>query len=273
MSEKPGILLRAGLYAFSAVALLFLVLPILAALPLSFNSVPFFSFPMPGFSLRWYEQFLGSDAWRRAIGNSMTIAGFTTAIVTPLGVIAALGVSRASPRVRSVVTAILLAPLVTPVVITAVAMYFLFSSLGMVGTLPGIVIAHSMLATPFVITIVSAGLAHFDSNMLRAAASLGASPSRAFVTVLLPQILPSVVSAAIFAFITSFDEVVVVFFLARVEQYTMTVELWKGIREDVTPTVLAVACFMVVLQVAAMAIVELIRAWSRRARPSVGTGA
>lgn len=265
MTDRPGPLLGGLLRASSALTLAFLLLPIVAALPLSFNAVPFFSFPMPGLSLRWYEQFLGSDAWRRAIANSLLIASLTTLIATPLGVVAALGVTRASPRLRRAVTAILLAPLVTPVVISAVAMYFMFSTLGLVGTLPGIVIAHAILATPFVITIVTAGLAHFDVNTLRAAASLGASPARAFATVLLPQIAPSVISAAIFAFITSFDEVVVVVFLARVEQYTLTVELWKGIREDVTPVVLAVACFMIVLQVAAMGLVEGIRRWSLRA--------
>jgi putative spermidine/putrescine transport system permease protein len=264
MSRQGTILWAWLLKIYSVVVLLFLVAPILVVIPLSFNDTAFFSLPIPAYSFRWYERFLTSNAWLRAGLNSFVIAGLSTALATPLGTIAALGLSRASPLLRVLTSTVMLLPLITPVVIIGVAIYFFMASLGLLGTFAGIVIAHTILATPFVVTIVSAGLAHFDPAQLRAAASMGANPAYALRTVMLPQILPSVVSAALFAFITSFDEAIIVVFLAAHDQYTLTVELWKGIREDINPTVLAVASVMIAIQIAAMALIETLRALSKR---------
>lgn len=255
-----------ALRALCAAVLLFLTAPILVILPLSFNSEPYFSYPIPGWSLRWYENFFASEAWQRALRNSLVVALATTGLATPLGTLAALGLTRPTFPGRTLVTGILISPMVVPSVITAVGMYFFYSRLGLTSTLLGLIVAHTALATPFVVIIVTATLAGFDATLARAAATLGANPARGFFTVTLPLILPGVVSGAVFAFITSFDEVVVVIFLAAVEQHTLTREMWKGIRENINPTILAVACLMATVSVFVLLSVELIRRRNERVR-------
>jgi putative spermidine/putrescine transport system permease protein len=258
--------LRYTLRGVCALVLLFLAAPILVILPLSFNSEPYFSYPIPGWSLRWYELFFTSPAWQRALRNSLVVAIATTALATPLGTLAALGLTRPRFPLRGLVTGLLISPMVIPSIITAVGLYFWYSRIGLSGSLLGLVLAHTVLATPFVVIIVSATLAGFDATLARAAASLGARPVRAFFTVTLPLILPGLVSGAVFAFVTSFDEVVVVIFLAAVEQHTLTREMWKGIRENINPTILAVACLMAVISVAVLTAVELLRRRNARLR-------
>jgi putative spermidine/putrescine transport system permease protein len=250
---------RYALRGVCALVLLFLTAPILVILPLSFNSEPYFSYPIPGWSLRWYEHFFTSPAWQRALRNSLILATATTSLATPLGTLAALGLARPTFPLRGLVTGLLISPMVVPSVITAVGLYFFYSRLGLTGSLLGLVLAHTVLATPFVVIIVTATLAGFDATLARAAASLGARPVRAFFTVTLPLILPGVVSGGVFAFVTSFDEVVVVIFLAAVEQHTLTREMWKGIRENINPTILAVACLMAAISIVVLTSVELLR--------------
>ena len=163
---------------------------------------------------------------------------------------------------------VLISPLVVPSIITALGVYFFFTSIGLTRTLTGLVLAHTVLATPFVVIIVSATLTGFDINLARAAASLGASPTRAFLTVTLPVILPGLISSAVFAFVTSFDETIVVLFLAGVEQHTLTREIWKGVREEVSPTILAVGTLMVLVSIVVLTSVELLRRRGERLKGS-----
>ncbi|MSO93722.1 MAG: ABC transporter permease, partial [Rhodospirillales bacterium] len=235
------------LWIFCGAIFFFLLVPILVVLPLSFNPISFFTYPMSGFSLRWYEDYLFRQNWQLATRNSFLIATLTMCVATPLGTLAALGLNRATFKFRPVIVGVLIAPLVVPVIITACGTYFFFSWLGLTSTLTGLVLAHTVLATPFVVIIVTATLAGFDTNLVRAASSLGATPVRVFFTVIMPIIMPGLVTSAVFAFVTSFDEVVIVNFIASVEQHTLTREIWKGIREELSPTVLAVATIMVLI--------------------------
>ena len=247
------------LWLFCGFIFLFLLVPLLVVLPLSFNSTSFFSYPMTGFSLRWYQEYLDKDSWQIATKNSFIIATCTMLLATALGTMASLGLYRVTFKWKWIIEGILIAPLIVPVIIIAIASYFFLASIGLLNTLAGLIVAHTVLATPFVVIIVSATLAGFDINQARAAASLGAPPVRAFFTAVVPAILPGLVTAAVFAFVTSFDEVVVVNFIAGPEQYTMTKELWKGTHEELRPTVLAVAAIMVLVSVIVLTAIEFLR--------------
>lgn len=251
---------------FCAVVLCFLVAPILAIVPLSFNSEPWFTYPLAGLSLRWYRDFFGSIPWRNALFNSAVIAACATTLATCLGTLAALGLSRRRLPARTLIMSVLISPMVVPVVITAVAMYFFYAQVHLVDTYPGIVLAHTVLATPFVVITVTATLTGFDHTLSRAAAGLGASPLYAFRKVVLPIILPGVISGALFAFVTSWDEVVVVLFLASPEQRTLPLQMFSGIRYQVTPTIIAVATLLLVVAVALLTAVELLRRRAERLR-------
>lgn len=250
---------RLGLWTITACVLFFLFTPVLIALPLSFNPDPFFSYPIRGISLRWYENFLFSETWTKALKNSVIIGVGTVILSVPVGILAAIGLSRAGRRFRALGTAVILAPMIVPVIITALGVYFFFSKIGLTNSLLGLIIAHSVLAIPLVVLIMSATLAGYDHSLTRASASLGARPLRTFLQVTAPVLMPGIVSSAIFAFVTSFDEVVMVVFLASVDQHTLTREMWKGIREDINPTILAVAMFMVLVSVGGLTLLELVR--------------
>jgi len=251
----------------------FLLAPIFVMIPLSFNAQPFFSFTREmltlnpdGYSLRWYRDFLGSDSWMRSIRNSFAIGIAATAVATTLGTIAALGLSRSEMPFKSTIMMILISPMIVPLIISAAGMFFFFSQIGISGTFIGVVLAHAALGIPFVIITVTATLVGFDQSLIRAAASLGASPARTFFKITMPLILPGVVSGALFAFITSFDEIVIVLFVAGPEQRTIPREMWSGIREDISPTILAVATLMVLLSVLLLVTIELLRRRSERLR-------
>lgn len=239
-------LLRSATRVAGGLVLLFLLLPLLAIIPLSFNSSGFLSYPLEGFSLEWYARVLADERWTLAIRNSLTVAALTVAIATPLGTMAALGLAQVSFRGKSLLVAGLMSPMIVPTIITATGTYFLFSRLGLANSLTGLVLAHVVLAVPFVLITVTASVAQLDAIYLRAAASLGANGWFAFSRVTLPLILPGIVSGAIFAFTTSFDEVVVAVLLTGPEQRTLPRELLSGTRENLDPTVMAVATLMIV---------------------------
>lgn len=258
---------------FCGLVFFFLIAPILVIIPLSFNAEPYFTFTREmlafnpeGYSLRWYEDFLSSASWLRSIRNSFVIAIASTLIATVLGTIAALGLSRSYLPYRNAMMGLLISPMIVPLIISAAGMYFFYSSINLAQTFTGVILAHAALGTPFVIITVTATLVGFDYNLVRAAHSLGASPSRTFFKVIMPLITPGVVSGALFAFITSFDEIVVVLFLAGVEQRTIPREMWSGIREDISPTILAVATMLVVISVLLLVTLELLRRRTERLR-------
>ena len=255
-----------GFYVICGLVLLFLITPILVIIPLSFNAEPYFTYPMPGLSLRWYHDFLSNPMWARAVKNSVIIGVSATALATTLGTLAALGLSKPGLPYKGLIMGVLISPIIVPLVITAVGMYFFYSSLGLANSLPGLILAHTALGTPFVVITVTATLVGFDYSLVRAAQNLGASPARTFFKVQMPLILPGVISGALFAFITSFDEVVVVLFLAGVEQRTIPRQMWSGIREQISPTILAVATVLIAISILLLTTLELLRRRNERLR-------
>jgi putative spermidine/putrescine transport system permease protein len=271
-----GPLERSWYYGFRFICALiffFLIAPILVIIPLSFNVQPYFTYTREmltldpaGYSLRWYQDFFTSSSWMLSIRNSFIIAIGATIVATTLGTIAALGLSRAHMPFKGIIMGILISPMIVPLIISAAGMFFFYSSIGLAGTFPGVILAHAALGTPFVVITVTATLAGFDHSLTRAAASLGAPPVTTFFKVIMPLILPGVISGALFAFITSFDEIVIVLFLAGVEQRTIPREMWSGIREQISPTILAVATLLVLLSVLLLTTLELLRRRNERLR-------
>ena len=246
--------------------LAFLVAPILVIVPLSFNAEPYFTFTEgmlrfdpEAYSLRWYRQVLGDAAWARGLANSLLIGVAATVLATALGTLAALGLSSRAMPARQLVMGLLISPMVTPLIISAAGMFFFYSTLGLSQTHLGLILAHAALGTPFVVITVTATLSAFDRNLTRAAASLGAGPVTTFRRVQLPLIAPGVVSGALFAFATSFDEVVVVLFMAGENQRTIPRQMWAGIREQISPAMLAVATFLILFAVLLLCTVEWLR--------------
>ena len=252
---------------------LFLILPILVILPLSFNASDFFTFTKEmlaldpaGYSLKHYQDFFTNSDWQHALANSARIAPMATLMATTFGALAAIGLSQSYMPARSVVMAILISPMIVPLIISAAGMYFFYSRIGMQGTYWGVVLAHAALGTPFVIITVTATLVGFDKSLVRAAANLGADPVRTFFKVQMPLILPGVISGALFAFITSFDEVVVVLFVGSASQKTLPWQMFTGLREQISPTILAVATVLVAISIALLTTLELLRRRSERLR-------
>ena len=251
---------------FVALVLLFLISPILAVMPLSFNSESFFTYPMPGFSLKWYEDFFFNPRWSGAVKMSFLVAIATTILATALGTLAALGLARANFPAKATIMAILISPMIVPVIISAVGMFKFYAQLDLAGTRLGIILAHTALATPFVVITVTATLSSFDKTLMRAGASCGAPPHTVFFKVVMPLILPGMISGALFAFVTSFDEVVVVLFLASPEDRTLPLQMFSGIREMISPTITAAATVLVLISTALLVTVEMLRRRSERLR-------
>jgi putative spermidine/putrescine transport system permease protein len=255
-----------GLRLFTALVLAFLVVPIFVVFPLSFTSGQLLIFPLPGWSLQWYEDFFTNDLWTGALLNSVIIGVAATIVATVLGTAAALGLHGSRFQLKPWIVGLLCAPLAVPVVITAVASFYFLAALSLVGTYTGLILIHSVLALPFVVITVTATLQGFDTNLVRAAASLGAPPRHAFRTVTLPLILPGVVSGALFAFVTSFNELVVVLFLASPQQRTLPRQIFSGVSENVSPTIVAAAVVLAVVSMALMALMEGLRRRGERLR-------
>ncbi|TGN88334.1 ABC transporter permease [Bradyrhizobium yuanmingense] len=249
---------------------IFLIAPILAIMPLSFSSSSYLTYPLPGLSLRWYDDFINSPRWMNSLKNSMIIGVASTLLSMVLGTTAALGLAQWKSRFKPLVLAFVLSPVVVPGVITAVGLYFFFAPIGLTGSYLGLILAHTALATPFVVITVGATLQSFDTNLARAAASLGASPIYAFRRVILPLILPGLASGALFAFATSFDEVVIVLFMAGPEQRTLPREMFSGIRENISPTITAAAVILTTVSVILLATLEALRRRNERLKGSGG---
>lgn len=272
---------------------LFLIAPIIVIIPLSFNAEPYFTFTQEmltfdpkGYSLRWYDRILThgmaapdiprdgvwwNDAWNNgqwihSAKNSVIIGVAATIVATVLGTIAALGLSRPEMPFRRLIMALLISPMIVPLIITATGLFFFYSAVGLAHTYIGIILAHAMLGIPFVIITVTATLVGFDHSLTHAAAGLGATPLTTFRQVILPLILPGVISGALFAFVTSFDEVVVVLFVASFDQHTIPLQMWNGIREQISPTILAVATILVIFSIILLTTIEFLRRRAERLR-------
>ena len=254
----------AGSRIFAGLVFVFLVAPIFVVLPLSFTSGQLLVFPLPGLSLQWYREFFTNPLWRGALGNSVFIGVVTTICATTLGTAAALGLHGARFRLKPFVMALLVTPIAVPVVIIAVSAFYFFAALNLVGTYIGLILAHIALALPFVVITVSATLQGFDPNLPRAAASLGASPWRTLRTVTLPIVAPGVASGAVFAFATSFDELVIALFLTSPQQRTLPRQIFSGVSENISPTITAAAVVLLVISVILMAVMEWLRIRAQR---------
>ena len=251
----------------------FLIAPILVIMPLSFNAQDFFTFTPAmlafdpeGYSLKHYRDFFTNPDWQQPLRNSIQIAPAATIISVSLGTLAAIGLSDSHVPFRRAIMAVLISPMIVPLIISAAGMYFFYSRIGLQGTYFGVVLAHAALGIPFVIITVTATLVGFDRSLTRASASLGAGPIRTFFKVQMPLILPGVISGGLFAFITSFDEVVVVIFVGSAAQQTLPWQMFTGLREQISPTILAVATILVMISIALLITVELLRRRSERLR-------
>ena len=251
----------------------FLIFPIITIIPLSFNAENFFTFTPEmlrldpdGYSLKHYRDFFTNADWQQAMWNSIKIAPMATLISVTFGTLAAIGLSQPHVPFRGTIMAILISPMIVPLIISAAGMYFFYSRLGLQGTYWGVVLAHAVLGIPFVIITVTATLVSFDHSLTRAAANLGANPVKTFTHIQMPLILPGVVSGGLFAFITSFDEVVVVLFVGSAGQKTLPWQMFTGLREQISPTILAVATLLVGISVALLTTLELLRRRSERLR-------
>ena len=259
------------LFIFLHCSFLFLIAPLFAIIPISFSVSPFMVFtegmlawpPDPeAWSIRWYKNMIGdcsadvvsstvpcSTKWMVGTVNSFYIGIIATVIATALGTLAALGLSRPHMPYKGLIMAILISPMIVPLIITAAGMFFFYARINLVYTFTGVILAHVALATPFVVITVTATLVGFDMNMVKAAQSLGAKPMRTFFKVIMPLILPGIISGALFAFITSFDEVVIVMFMASIDQLTIPKQMWAGIRQEISPVILCMATCLVLLSI------------------------
>ncbi len=278
---------RVWYYAFRVICALifiFLITPILVVMPLSFNAQDFFTFTPEmlrldpaGYSLKHYEDFFTNAEWQRSLKNSLIIAPIATIISVSLGTLAAIGLSQSHVPFKGTIMAILISPMIVPLIISATGMFFFYSSLGnwmesnlgldknFVGYIK-VILAHAVLGIPFVIITVTATLVGFDRSLTRAAANMGANPVTTFFRVQMPLILPGVISGGLFAFITSFDEVVVVLFVGSAGQKTLPWQMFTGLREQISPTILAVATLLVIISIALLTVVELLRRRSEKLR-------
>ena len=257
-------------YSFKVLVIalfVFLLFPLLTIIPLSFNSGEFLYYPLQGFSLQWYEDFFSSEIWWRAMKNTAIIGFFSTILATILGTVAAVGINRADFPGKQLLLAVLISPMMIPLVITALSLYLFYARFGLNDTYIGLIIAHAILGMPFVLITVSATLQSFDPNLMRAGASLGASPFKVFLSIVMPNISPGIASGAMFAFATSLDEVVVVLFIAGPEHRTLPRQMFSGIREHLSPTILAAATVLIVVAGLFMLVLEIL---NRRNAKMVG---
>tara|TARA_R110002096_G_scaffold2933_9_gene15005 strand:- start:2456 stop:3307 length:852 start_codon:yes stop_codon:yes gene_type:complete len=251
----------------------FLIFPIMVIIPLSFNAQDFFTFTpemlalkAEGFSLKHYQDFFTNQDWQNALRNSLRIAPMATVLSVSFGTLAAIGLSQSHVPFRRVIMAVLISPMIVPLIISASGMYFFYSRIGLQGTYLGVVLAHAVLGVPFVIITVTATMVGFDKSLSRAAANMGAGPVRTFFKVQMPLILPGVISGGLFAFITSFDEVVVVLFVGSAGQKTLPWQMFTGLREQISPTILAVATILIAMSIVLLTTLELLRRRSERLR-------
>jgi putative spermidine/putrescine transport system permease protein len=251
--------MRVALFLVAAVTLVFLVLPLFIVLPLSFSASPYLEFPPAGVSVRWYVRYFASAKWMSATALSAQIALGTTALALVLGVPASFALVRRQFRGKGLLLAFFMAPIIVPYIITAIAVYFLFARLGLVGHPLGLLAAHTLLAVPKVIVIVTAALKGFDRTLERASMSLGAGPWTTFYRVTYPAIRPAVITAALFAFLTSFDELILSMFITGPTAVTLPKLMWDAVRLEIDPTIAAASSLLIGVAVFILGTLEVLR--------------
>lgn len=265
-SIRPNRIVR--FVAWCAIA--FLMAPIPIIILVSFSSAQYLTFPPPGFSLQWYERFLGSSEWVHSIWISFQVAVFSAVLTMVLATMAAIPMVRADISRKSLIYAILLAPMIVPVIITAIALYFVFAKAGLTGTVLSITIGHTIVVLPLAFVVLSSTLQGLDPRLEKAAISLGASPLVAFRKITLPLLTPGILSAGLFSFLTSFDELIIPLFLGGPTTQTLAVRIWNSVVMEIEPTISAVAVLLIGMTVVAMVLVSLIKrvfSWTGKSGP------
>jgi putative spermidine/putrescine transport system permease protein len=247
------------LYISCGLVFIFLIAPTLVVIPLSFSSSQYLQFPPPGFSLQWYKNYFGSRDWLEPTLVSFQVAFLTTISATILGTLLAFALVKGNFPGKNIVYSLAISPIIVPFIITAIAIYFFYSKLHLVGTILGLVAAHTIMGIPYVLVLVSTTLKGFDVTLERASLSLGASPLKTFLFVTLPIIRPGVISGAFFAFIVSFDELVIAIFICGIHAMTLPKRMWDNIRLEIDPTIAAIASMLIGLSVLMMVTIELLR--------------
>jgi putative spermidine/putrescine transport system permease protein len=235
----------------------FLVIPLLVIMPLAFTSSLLLIYPIPAFSFRWFLELFTAPAWQRAIVNSLIIGIGTTILSTALGVLASLGLRRRMPAIGGLIRTLFMLPVVVPAVVLGIGMQILLARIGLANTYLAVIIAHTVVAVPFVVISVSGSLAGIDTRVELAAASLGASPANVFRRVTLPLAMPGILSGAVLAFATSLDEVVLTLFVAGPNQRTLARQMFSTIRDNISPAI-AAAAFLFIFGTLLIAVVVLL---------------
>lgn len=260
---------RLALYVFCALVLAYLVFPVLVVIPLSFSSAQYLTFPPPGFSLQWYRNFFDRSDWVSAAILSFWVACVVMVLATILGTLASLALVRGRFPGRGVVNMFIVSPLIVPAIIVAIGIYFFYSQLGLVGRPIALITAHTALAVPFVVVNVTATLYGFDERLEFAAMNLGANRLRTFWHVTLPIIRPGVLAGALFAFITSWDELIVALFISGTGAVTLPRKMWDSIRFQIDPTIAAVSTLLIIITGSLFFSAEMLRRRSERMRTAV----
>ncbi len=248
---------RLWLYVVAGLIMVFLIIPTLIVIPMSFSNSQYLEFPPANWSWRWYENYFGSAQWMTATWVSVKAAALTVMVTTPMATLAAYGLYTARLKAARYVFILLLTPMMVPVILIAIGVFFAYARFNLNNTLLGLVLAHSALALPMSLLVISAGLRGFDMNQERVARSLGASRLRAFATITLPQIRFSVVTAALLAFIVSFDEVIVALFISGSHLSTITRSMFLALRDQIDPTIAAISTVMIIISSAALVIAQV----------------
>lgn len=252
---KPNLVVR--IVAWAGIA--FLMAPIPIIILVSFSSAQYLTFPPPGLSLQWYERFLGSNEWVQSIWVSLQVAMYSAILTMVLATMAAIPMVRAEFSRKSIIYAILLAPMIIPVIITAIALYFVFAQFGLTGTVLAITIGHTIVVLPIAFVVLSSTLQGLDPRLERAAISLGASPFVAFYKITLPLLAPGILSAGLFSFLTSFDELIIPLFLGGPTTQTLAVRIWNSVVMEIEPTISAVAVFLIAMTIVVMILAAVVR--------------
>jgi putative spermidine/putrescine transport system permease protein len=254
------------LWLICGIIAFFLMLPVFIVIPMSFSSATFLQFPPPGLSLQWYQKYFSDSSWTRPTWVSFQVAIATMLFSTLLGVLASFPLVRGKFRLKSPLNTFIVSPVIIPVIVISVVLYGLFSKMGLVGTKIGMVLGHSLLAIPFVVITVSGTLKGFDVTLEKAAVSLGASRLQTFFKITFPLIQPGIISGALFAFIISFDEIVISMFICGLSSVTLPVKMWEGIRLEINPVIAAVSTMLICLSIILLSLVEYLRSRAEKLR-------
>ncbi len=245
---------RLWLYVISSMILFLLIVPSLIVIPMSFSDSQYLEFPPKNFSLRWYENYFfswkvenGFNDWMAATRTSLLVAVLTIFVATPIGTLAAYGLANSSARVRSILFPIMISPMMVPIILVAIGLFYFYVQFNMVNSIPGLVLGHSLVAMPLVLIIVLSALKNYDMNQEKVARSLGASRSRAFIEITLPQIKFSLVSAGLISFLTSFDEIIISLFVAGGDNSTITRSMFLALRDQIDPTIAAISTILIII--------------------------